>query len=81
MSIKAASLINDAIFTPVCYTWDVGFRCKLEKETGAGTRSRNTMRIRDLTHTPIILALGTERLYLKPTHPPAIVRWMQKHTQ
>ena len=36
------------------------------------------MRIRNLTHTPIILALGTERLYLKPTRTPAIVRWTQK---
>ena len=47
-------------------------------ETGAGDRSRNTMRIRNLTHTPIILALGTERLYLEPTREPAIVRWTQK---
>jgi len=36
------------------------------------------MRIRNLTHTPIILALGTERLYLEPTQEPAIVRWTQK---
>ena len=36
------------------------------------------MRIRDLTDTGIILALGTERLYLEPTQEPAIVRWTQK---
>ena len=36
------------------------------------------MRIRNLTDTGIILALGTERLYLEPTHTPAIVRWTQK---
>ena len=36
------------------------------------------MRIRNLTHTPIILALGTERLYLELTREPAIVRWTQK---
>ena len=36
------------------------------------------MRIRNLTCTPIILALGTERLYLEPTDTPAIVRWTQK---
>ena len=48
-------------------------------ETGAGNhRSRNTMRIRNLTRTGIILALGTERLYLEPTQKPAIVRWTQK---
>ena len=36
------------------------------------------MRIRNLTNTPMILALGTERLYLEPTDTPAIVRWTQK---
>ena len=36
------------------------------------------MRIRNLTRTGIILALGTERLYLEPTRTPAIVRWTQK---
>ena len=36
------------------------------------------MRIRNLTRTGIILALGTERLYLEPTQNPAIVRWDQK---
>ena len=36
------------------------------------------MRIRNLTDTHIILALGTERLYLEPTRTPAIVRWTQK---
>ena len=36
------------------------------------------MRIRNLTRTGIILALGTERLYLEPTRrSPAIVRWTQ----
>jgi hypothetical protein len=35
------------------------------------------MRIRNLTDTGIILALGTERLYLEPTQKPAIVRWAQ----
>ena len=35
------------------------------------------MRIRNLTDTGIILALGTERLYLEPTRKPAIVRWAQ----
>ena len=35
------------------------------------------MRIRNLTRTGIILALGTERLYLEPTRKPAIVRWTQ----
>ena len=35
------------------------------------------MRIRNLTDTGIILALGTERLYLEPTRTPAIVRWTQ----
>ena len=35
------------------------------------------MRIRNLTRTGIILALGTERLYLEPTRHPAIVRWSQ----
>jgi len=35
------------------------------------------MRIRNLTDTHIILALGTERLYLEPTREPAIVRWTQ----
>ena len=35
------------------------------------------MRIRNLTRTGIILALGTERLYLEPTRKPAIVRWAQ----
>ncbi|MXV84306.1 hypothetical protein F4Z98_13165 [Candidatus Poribacteria bacterium] len=38
------------------------------------------MRIRNLTNTGIILALGTERLYLEPTREPAIVRWTQKMT-
>ncbi len=47
-------------------------------ETGAGNPcSRNIMRIRNLTDTGIILALGTERLYLEPTEKPAIVRWTQ----
>ena len=36
------------------------------------------MRIKNLTCTPIILALGTERLYLEPTQKSAIVRWTQK---
>ena len=36
------------------------------------------MRIKNLTHTGIILALGTERLYLEPTQQPAIVRWEEK---
>ena len=36
------------------------------------------MRIRNLTNTGIILALGTERLYLEPTREPAIVRWAEK---
>ena len=36
------------------------------------------MRVRNLTHTGIILALGTERLYLEPAREPAIVRWSQK---
>ena len=36
------------------------------------------MRIRNLTDTGIILALGTERLYLEPTREPAIVQWTQK---
>ena len=36
------------------------------------------MRIRNLTRTGIILALGTERLYLEPIRTPAIVRWTQK---
>ena len=36
------------------------------------------MRIKNLTNTSIILALGTERLYLEPTEKPAIVRWTQK---
>ena len=40
-------------------------------------RSRNTMRIRNLTRTGIILAFGTERLYLEPARTPAIVRWTQ----
>ena len=36
------------------------------------------MRIRNLTRTGVILALGTERLYLEPTRrSPAIVRWTQ----
>ena len=46
-------------------------------ETGASNRSRNTMRIRNLTHTGIILALGTEHLSLEPTRESAIVRWTQ----
>ena len=41
-------------------------------------RARNTMRIKNLTRTGIILALGTERLYLEPTRKSAIVRWDQK---
>ena len=36
------------------------------------------MRIRNLTDTGIILALGTECLYLEPTREPAIVRWTQR---
>ena len=49
-----------------------------KKGDGAGNRSRNIMRIRNLTRTGIILALGTERLYLEPTRKsPAIVRWTQ----
>ena len=36
------------------------------------------MRIRNLTDTGIILALGTKCLYLEPTQKPAIVRWCQK---
>ncbi len=43
-----------------------------------GDRARNIMRIRNLTHTGIILALGTERLYLEPEPEPAIMRWSQK---
>ena len=43
-----------------------------------GDRARNTMRIRNLTGTGIILALGTERPYLEPTQKPAIVRRCQK---
>ena len=35
------------------------------------------MRIRNLTRIGIILALGTKRLYLKPTRESAIVRWTQ----
>ena len=35
------------------------------------------MRIKNLTRTGVILALGTERLYLEPTRTPAIVRWTQ----
>lgn len=46
-------------------------------ETGASNRSWETMRIRNLTRTGIILALGTERLYLEPMRKPAIVRWTQ----
>ena len=46
-------------------------------EAGAGDRSRNIMRIRNLTRTGVILALGTERLYLEPTRKPAIVKWTQ----
>ena len=48
-----------------------------KKGGGAGNRVRNIMRIRNLTRTGIILALGTERLYLEPTRKPAIVRWTQ----
>ena len=49
-----------------------------KKGGGAGNRVRNIMRIRNLTRTGIILALGTERLYLEPTRrSPAIVRWTQ----
>ena len=44
---------------------------------GANNRSWNTTRIRNLTRTGIILALGTERLYLEPTRKPAIMRWTQ----
>ena len=40
-------------------------------------RARNIMRIRNLTRTGIILALGTERLYLEPTRKPAILQWTQ----
>ena len=40
--------------------------------------ARNIMRIRNLTYTGIILALGTERLYLEPEREPAIVRWEEK---
>ena len=47
-------------------------------ETRAGNCPRNTMRIKNLTGTSIILALGTERLYLEPTREPAIVQWTQK---
>ena len=48
------------------------------KEAGVGNhRARNIMRIRNLTRTGIILALGTERLYLEPTRKPTIVRWAQ----
>ena len=32
------------------------------------------MRINNLIGTGIILALGTERLYVKPTHQPTIMR-------
>ena len=35
------------------------------------------MRIRNLTRTGIILALGTERLYLEPTRKSAILQWTQ----
>ena len=42
-----------------------------------GNRARHIMRIRNLTGTGIILALGTERLYLEPTQKPVIVRWTQ----
>ena len=35
------------------------------------------MRIRNLTRTGVLLALGTERLYLEPTRKPAILRWTQ----
>ena len=48
-------------------------------ETGAIIRSRETMRIKNLTRTGIILALGTERLYLEPTRKPAILQWTQKN--
>ena len=41
-------------------------------------RARNIMRIRNLTNTSIILALGTERLYIEPTQKPAIMRWEEK---
>ena len=45
-------------------------------ETGRGDASRILqMRIRNLTRTHIILALGTERLNLEPTRKPAIVKW------
>ena len=46
-------------------------------ETGASNRSRNTMRIRNVTRTGIILALGTERLYFEPTCKPTILQWVQ----
>ena len=46
-------------------------------ETGPSNRSQNTMRIRNLTRTGIILALGIERLYFEPTRKLAIVRWTQ----
>ena len=44
---------------------------------GANNRSWNTTRIRNLTRTGIILALGTERLYFEPTRKPAILQWTQ----
>ena len=46
-------------------------------ETRASNRSQKIMRIRNLTRTGIILALGTERLYIEPMRKPAIVRWTQ----
>ena len=49
----------------------------IEEAEADNLRLRNTMHIRNLTHTGIILALGTERLYLEPTRKPAIVRWTQ----
>lgn len=42
------------------------------------TRPRNTLRIRNLTDTSIIFALGTEHLYLEPTRLPTVLKWTQK---
>ena len=44
---------------------------------GQGTCERPALPY-NLTRTGVILALGTERLYLEPTRTPAIVRWTQK---
>ena len=49
----------------------------IEEAEADNPRLRNTMRIRNLTHTSIILALETERLYFEPMRKPAIVRWTQ----